>query len=98
MTEWNESRHVSRVYSSIVIAVQSILIIYLVAYIYRHRRQSMTTFTILMLSSIALSLVIGISEAITFLLATDPDTSKNLFAIHFISYGCSYYLSLLSEV
>ena len=71
---------------------------YLATFIYRHRRQKMTSFTALMLFTIGLGLAIGFAEAIIFLVATDDEVSRNLRAQHFIFYGCGLHLTLLSEI
>ena len=98
MDTWNLTRHVTRSYSFVVITVQSLLMLYLVTYIYRHRKQKMTIFTGLMLFTIGLGLVIGFAEAVVFLLATDSNTSRNKKAEFFIFYGCGLLLSILSAV
>lgn len=98
MDTWNLTRHVTRSYSFVLITVQSLLMLYLVTYIYRHRKQKMTIFTGLMLFTIGLGLVIGFSEAVVFLIATDSNTSRNKNAEFFIFYGCGLPLSILSEV
>ena len=98
MDTWNLTRHVTRSYSFVVITVQSLLMLYLVTYIYRHRKQKMTIFTGLMLFTIGLGLVIGFAEAVVFLIATDSNTSRNVKAEYFIFYGCGLLLSILSAV
>ena len=98
MDTWNLTRHVTRSYSFVVITVQSLLMLYLVTYIYRHRKQKMTIFTGLMLFTIGLGLVIGFAEAVVFLIATDSNTSRNKKAEFFIFYGCGLPLSILSAV
>lgn len=98
MDTWNLTRHVTRSYSFVVITVQSLLMLYLVTYIYRHRKQKMTIFTGLMLFTIGLGLVIGFAEAVVFLIATDSNTSRNIKAEYFIFYGCGLLLSILSAV
>ena len=98
MDTWNLTRHVTRSYSFVVITVQSLLMLYLVTYIYRHRKQKMTIFTGLMLFTIGLGLVIGFAEAVVFLIATDSNTSRNKKAEFFIFYGCGLLLSILSAV
>jgi hypothetical protein len=97
MDTWNLTRHVTRSYSFVVITVQSLLMLYLVTYIYRHRKQKMTIFTGLMLFTIGLGLVIGFAEAVVFLVATDSNTSRNKNAEYFIFYGCGLPLSILAE-
>ncbi len=98
MDTWNLTRHVTRSYSFVVITVQSLLMLYLATYIYRHRKQKMTIFTALMLFTIGLGLVIGFAEAVVFLIATDSNTYRNVRAEYFIFYGCGLPLSILYEV
>ena len=98
MDSWGLTRHVTRTYSFVVISVQSLLLLYLAVYIYRHRKQKITTFTALMITTIGLGLVIGFAEAVIFLLATDDDVARNKRAENFIFYGCGLHLSFLSEV
>lgn len=98
MTTWDLTRHVTRTYSFVVLSVQSLLLVYLVVYIYRQRRHKITLFTALMLTTIGTGLVLGITEAIIFILATNSDASSNTHAENFIFYGCGYWILLLSEI
>ena len=98
MNSWDLTRRVTRVYCFVVITIQSILMVYLASFIFRFRKQKITTFTALMLLTIGLGLVIGFAEAITFLVATNIDQSRNYRAEKFIFYGCGLPLSLLTDI
>lgn len=96
MNNWTRARHITRLYCIIVLTIESVLMLYLTFYVYRHRKQKLTLFTALMVTTIGLSLAIGFTEAVIFLVATN-DNNVNKIAVNFIFQGCGFGLGALAS-
>ena len=87
-------RILRRTFISFVV-VNSAFIVYIIGYIFRHRKQTVTPFTATILTAFIVSLSLGIVESSTFIKATSFEQS---WASNFFFANCGVRFKILSMI